>query len=308
MLGERLPAITATHWSGGGLPDGFTSTSVFFAACLSLTVLGGLIGWAGFAWQRKPMALMGLLFAGGLAAWTGAGLFASCAVPTAAAGDPTQAVSGPWIFASIAASLIGLLPAWISGAFQQANRVSEARRRERIAAAQGRAAAPAPVRSGGPVLPGTSFERTMSGPWWLWAVGLLMLAIGIWTLVWDAADPSELLVARIWSAISILIVTPLLLGLARIRVRIDERGLRVSSAIFGFRLRRIAFDQIEGAVAETIEPMQWGGWGWRFFPGGSAVVMRRAEGIAVQLRDGRRFAVTIPDAEQAASELQARRA
>ena len=44
--------------------------------------------------------------------------------------------------------------------------------------------------------------------------------------------------------------------------------------------------------------MEWGGWGYRWIPWAkaSAAVIRRGPGIALVLRDGRRFAVTVDDA------------
>jgi len=79
--------------------------------------------------------------------------------------------------------------------------------------------------------------------------------------------------------------------------------LKVSSAIFGFPLRTINASEIASASSEEILPMEWGGWGWRFFPGGSAVVMKRSEGLAIELKDKRHFAVTIPNSAQAAAQL-----
>ena len=47
-----------------------------------------------------------------------------------------------------------------------------------------------------------------------------------------------------------------------------------------------------------VEPTEWGGWGYRWIPWAraSAAVVRRGPGIALVLRDGRRFAVTVDDA------------
>jgi len=66
----------------------------------------------------------------------------------------------------------------------------------------------------------------------------------------------------------------------------------------GWPRRVIALADISDASAIVVEPLQWGGWGYRWVPWAraSAAVIRRGPGIALVLRDGRRFAVTVEDA------------
>jgi hypothetical protein len=59
-------------------------------------------------------------------------------------------------------------------------------------------------------------------------------------------------------------------------------------------------------TSEKINPMMWGGWGWRIIPGGSAIGMKEHEGLVFDLKNKKRFAVTIPDSLQAADVLNAR--
>ncbi len=56
---------------------------------------------------------------------------------------------------------------------------------------------------------------------------------------------------------------------------------------------------------DLIEPLAYGGWGWRVVPGGTAVVVRGGEALVVELRSGRRFAVTVDGAAEAAALLNA---
>lgn len=307
LLGTSLPAITATHWSGSAYPDGFTDTRVFVTVCISLAIGGAVLGFISFSLSHKPVLHSLLLFVGGLAAWTSAGLFVSCAVPSALAGDPTQALlNGGFTVLSIVASLVGLLPVWIAGVYQQHAKESQAKRRQRVAQAQGRDTS-VPVANTATTSSAQGFNQTASASWWFWLLGLFPLAMGIVMLtVLKGDDESETLIMLISGPLFVLILTPLILGLCKIRVRITEDQVRVSSAIFAFPLRTISVNQIKEVRSEEILPMEWSGWGWRFFPGGSAVVLRRSEGLSFDLEDGKRFAVTIPDSQRAAAILHSK--
>lgn len=56
-----------------------------------------------------------------------------------------------------------------------------------------------------------------------------------------------------------------------------------------------------------VTPRHWGGWGYRWRPEqGTAVVVRRGEGVVVRLGDGRDFTVTVDDAEGAVRAIRGR--
>ncbi|MFJ2621575.1 hypothetical protein [Glutamicibacter sp. NPDC087344] len=305
ILGPNLPSITATHWSDSSYPDGFTDSSVLFTASITFAVIGGLVGWGALFLTRKPLALLGLLFVGSLTAWTTAGVYVSSSVPTALAGDPTQAVSGPWIVASILATVISFVPLWLCGVFQQYQQNRQNRRREYGAQNLNKPVKPqAEVPGAAATVPIDGFNVTMNAPWWLWFLGIFTAGLGVFMLVMSAGEGGDV-VSQIMGIAVIVLLTPLVLGIARIRVTISNGKLRVASAVLGFPLRTIEVSQMQSVISEEIQPMEWGGWGWRFFPGGSAVVMRRHEGLAVELKDKRRFAVTIPDSARAAAQLNA---
>lgn len=83
--------------------------------------------------------------------------------------------------------------------------------------------------------------------------------------------------------------------LSKVVVRVGPRGLTVLLGGF-LRVKRIPVERVAAAVADFIEPVKWGGWGYRLVPDGSAVVIRAGDGIVVTLNTGRRFAVTVDDA------------
>jgi hypothetical protein len=93
------------------------------------------------------------------------------------------------------------------------------------------------------------------------------------------------------------------LALARIRVIVDAQGLRVRGTLVMVPLRTIPLERIRVVEALVVEPLAWGGWGYRGLPGMLAIVLRRGAGIVVTTREGSRFAVTVDDAQQGASVL-----
>ena len=79
-----------------------------------------------------------------------------------------------------------------------------------------------------------------------------------------------------------------------VEASVDDRGLRVR--LGGIPVRRISMANISSARPIDLEPTDWGGWGWRAVPNGSAIVLRRGEALELTLSSGRRFAVTVDDA------------
>jgi hypothetical protein len=138
--------------------------------------------------------------------------------------------------------------------------------------------------------------------------------------VWERHQASWLLIALTASMIVVgLVLIPILLvagvivlvsavcclPLASLAAIVDEQGLLVRFGPFGFPQKRIPLATIASVRADTIEPLEWGGWGYRIAPGRSAAVLRSGPGIVVELTDGRRFAVTVDDPEGGVALLQA---
>ncbi|WP_328471617.1 DUF1648 domain-containing protein [Actinoplanes sp. NBC_00393] len=109
------------------------------------------------------------------------------------------------------------------------------------------------------------------------------------------------------SMLWLVAVVPLLAGLTfgRIRVSVDRRGLRLVAGLIGVPIKQIPLTDIAGAETAEIVPTEWGGWGYRVMPGRTALVLRGGPGLVLQLRDGRRFAVTLDDPRTPAALLTA---
>ncbi|AZS89026.1 hypothetical protein ACIQKE_23775 [Streptomyces griseoviridis] len=139
---------------------------------------------------------------------------------------------------------------------------------------------------------------------WLLAVGgAAFLALGI-ELAVDSAWTSG--VAPLAMAVVGCIAAGLLilfgtLAFVHVDLRLDQDSVEVRCGHIGLPRRRIPLTQVAGAdFAPYVTPRQWGGWGYRWRPEkGTAVVVRRGEGVVLRLWDGHSFTITVDDAEAA---------
>ena len=139
---------------------------------------------------------------------------------------------------------------------------------------------------------------------WLLALGgAAFLALGI-ELAVDSAWTSGVaplamsVVGCIAAGMLVLFGT---LAFVHVALRVDKDSLEVRCGHIGVPRRRIPLDHVVGAeFVEHVTPRQWGGWGYRWRPEkGTAVVVRRGEGLVLRLWDGHTFTVTVDDAEAA---------
>lgn len=98
-----------------------------------------------------------------------------------------------------------------------------------------------------------------------------------------------------WVALPLVLVALLL---SHVRVVVNDHGLKAS--LGGVIRRRYPLDRVTSSNVIDLEPNQWGGWGYRMLPGRSAMVLRRGPAIELELANGRRFAVTVDDANTGA--------
>lgn len=138
--------------------------------------------------------------------------------------------------------------------------------------------------------------------WLLAAAGAACLALGIRLAV---AAPTSALVPLVMSVVGCLAAGLLVLfgtlAFVHVAVRIDQDAVRVRCGHVGLPRRTIPFDEITGVdFLARVTPCHWGGWGYRWRPEkGTAVVVRRGEGILLRLRDGRTLTITVDGAESA---------
>ncbi|MGV9842538.1 hypothetical protein ACWDUB_10580 [Streptomyces fungicidicus] len=146
--------------------------------------------------------------------------------------------------------------------------------------------------------------------WLLALIGAACLALGI-ALAVDSAWTSgiaPLVMAVVGCIAAGLLVLFGTLAFVHVALRVDEDHLEVRCGHIGVPRRRIPLSQVVGAeFAPLVTPRNWGGWGYRWRPErGTAVVVRRGEGIILRLGDGHTFTVTVDDAEAAVTVIRDR--
>jgi hypothetical protein len=115
-----------------------------------------------------------------------------------------------------------------------------------------------------------------------------------WPLILIGIAVSTFLFLPEWGAWLGGLLLVIALAFTHVEASVDVRGLRVRLGVFP--ARRIELAKISSARPIDLEPTDWGGWGWRVVPNGSAIVLRRGEALELILSSGRRFAVTVDDA------------
>ncbi|MFD3504049.1 hypothetical protein ACFWWT_13520 [Streptomyces sp. NPDC058676] len=146
--------------------------------------------------------------------------------------------------------------------------------------------------------------------WLLALVGAACLALGI-ELAVDSAWTSGVapLVMSVVGCIAAgLLVLFGTLAFVHVALKVDKECLEVRCGHMGLPRRRIPLAQVAGAEFDPhVTPRHWGGWGYRWRPEkGTAVVVRRGEGVVLQLWDGHTFTITVDDAESAVRVIRAR--
>lgn len=120
-------------------------------------------------------------------------------------------------------------------------------------------------------------------------------------MVAGVRDPAaSLLTPSVVALIAVLLVAATATGY---HVRIDQRGLTVRS-ILGFPRFRVASSDVASVDAMPVSAVgEFGGYGIRLRKGALGVILRNGPAMEVTRRNGRRFVVSIRNAETAAAVL-----
>lgn len=146
-------------------------------------------------------------------------------------------------------------------------------------------------------------RATNRAQWLLALGGFAFMALGI-ELAVDSAWTSgvaPLAMSVVGCIAAGLLVLFLTVAFVHVAVKVDRESLEVRCGHIGVPRRRIPLSQIVGAeFVPKVTPRQWGGWGYRWRPHqGTAVVVRRGEGLVLRLGDGHTFTITVDNAEAA---------
>ncbi|RKT03203.1 hypothetical protein BX286_1127 [Streptomyces sp. 3211.6] len=152
----------------------------------------------------------------------------------------------------------------------------------------------------GPLWTGRASNRAQ---WLLAAAGAACLALGVELAVdnsW-ASGYVPLLMSVIGCLAAGLLILYGTLAFVYVAVTVDAEAMEVRCGHIGLPRRKIRLAEVTAAeFLPRVTPQQWGGWGYRWRPEkGTAVIVRRGEGVELRLGDGKLFTVTVDDAENA---------
>ncbi|MER8032200.1 hypothetical protein ABTZ78_24935 [Streptomyces bauhiniae] len=146
--------------------------------------------------------------------------------------------------------------------------------------------------------------------WVLALAGAACMALGIELAVQSAWTSG--IIALVMSVVGCIAVGLLVLfgtlAFVHVDLKLDRDALEVRCGHVGLPRRRIPLTQVVDATyLPHVTPRHWGGWGYRWRPEkGTAVVVRRGEGIVLSLWDGHTFTITVDNAESAVTVIRAR--
>ncbi|MFF5445757.1 hypothetical protein [Streptomyces sp. NPDC012888] len=158
----------------------------------------------------------------------------------------------------------------------------------------------------GPLWAGRASNRMQ---WLFAAAGVACIVLGVHLAVGPNRTAGT--VALVMSVVGCLAAGLLILygtlAFVQVQVTVDAEVLEVRCGHVGLPRRRIKLSEITSAeYRPDVTPHTWGGWGMRWRPEkGTAVVVRRGEGLELTLDDGRLFTVTVDDAENAVRVIRA---
>jgi hypothetical protein len=279
LVAGRLPDPIATHWSFSGTADDSGSMVVLtVAVALATLVLCALL--LNQARTRKELRLT-------IAPWVwatttfAAGMQVITVAANVDAASWREATLSAWLV--LAAVLAAVAAAFIAHLLERGRPIG--------------AVAPTSRATVG-LRPGERavWNARVRSPWA--AVGGPVLAAA---LVLGAVASGEL-----WLVLPAFIVALAVATVSEISATVDARGLSIAYGPLAWPRQRVPLDEIAEAEATQIDPLRFGGWGYRKVPrrpGATAIVIRAGEGIRVHRRDGRDLFVTVPDAGTAAGLL-----
>lgn len=275
----RLPEPLATHWGLDGRPDGAMRRAVLLASICVLVVVPAL-GMAFLAWRRNaqrgdisgPLAVAGFV----------AGLTVTLAWMTVAANLDAHS----WRQAGNLNLLTAVVPVLVGAVLGRSLAVLAR-----------------PLESPRSTDSGESSIGLAHGARAVWIGGArsrwampLMIGFLLLGAVLAGVRP---LAGVVVGLIGVLVG----MSFTSIRVKVDRNGVRIAYGALRWPVQRVKLADILQANALHINPLAWGGWGYR----GSLRVMRRAavvlrggEGVRLELTGERTLVISVDDADRAA--------
>ncbi|MFJ8861744.1 DUF1648 domain-containing protein [Streptomyces sp. NPDC102451] len=274
---DRLPGRIATHFSsGGGANDYMSRTTALWFGCVLLAGLGLLFTVLTLASKESAGSRLNAAVGAGTAVTVGYPLVLTVLVNTDVQ-DPAEAQLPLWHVAVLlgAGVATGALAWWLMGPAPRPEPTPPA---PSLPLAEGEAA---------------SWSRTMVSRVLLSTGGAVTL-VGVFTLALGT-----------WQAgLLPLVLGPVLVASAGVRVTVDRRGLTVTSTVLPRPRLALPLGGITGADSVEVDAVgEFGGWGYRIRPNRRGVLLRSGEALSVRTTKGREYVVTVDDSPTAAALL-----
>jgi len=104
--------------------------------------------------------------------------------------------------------------------------------------------------------------------------------------------------------IIIVFVTGCLMYWAKLKTRIDEKGISYRFLPFQFKFKLYTWNELEQAYVRTYSPLgEYGGWGYRIGPNGTAITTIGETGIQLKTKTGKSILLGTSDGELASKVL-----
>lgn len=272
----ELPDPIATHWSFGGQADGFSRPGPFVVGIALATLIGAGLGIAVMTVDRRRAGVRPMVTMIGWTTWVVAAAALTSMLVARGLSDPKNAQAG-WLvmlLTLLGPSLIALGLWWLLPAGPTAVRATQSVE-PRYRLAEGERA---------------TWVGSASSP------GLLLAAAAL------TVSGAVLVVVVDWWGVVLLVTAFLLAWTHSLTVRVDNDSVTAHFGPWAWPASRTPIERIEAAVVEEIEPMKWGGWGYRLSTRGTALVVRRGPGLVISRRGRSDLALTV-DRPEAGAEL-----
>jgi len=264
MYWGRYPDPLAVHWGFSGEPNGTLPLWLYAAGMTG----GMLLAWWGLisgtrAGPNAPLAAVVYFIIGLLAAVNTQVVYSNLDAETwEEAGSLDPLTFGGVLAIGVLAGGLG----WLLGG--------------------GRGGVPADVELEVPETTVTSWSGRASN---LWLAQSAVIPFGLAFVV----DP-------LWSAV-LVVVAVLVVTYAFVEVDVDETRVAVSLGPVGLPRRRYAIEDITSAGAIEVNPLAYGGWGWRIRSGRRAYIIRGGPAIRMERANGVAIVVTVDAAPEGAA-------
>lgn len=149
---------------------------------------------------------------------------------------------------------------------------------------------------------------TWSGTVWVPMLTWSLLLVSIAAVVTIYISLGSTVEAHLTVALTIPLFFVSLGVTGPVAVSIGRTGVVVRFGILGWPRWTISLAEIQSASVEERSPGDVGGWGFRFYGGGKAIMLRGGECLVIQRRDGRsEVTISIDDAKTAAATINSLR-